>query len=111
MSVGIYFISSKINRLSDAEASQQSDLSSFVQQHISGIRVLHRTTESLKLHRDLKESDKYKEKALDLVKVESTFIPLVILLVDLAPYLLSMWAEWFINGKLELGTFFNSFSM
>ena len=37
MSVGIYFISSKINKLSDKVAASQSDLSTFAQQHMSGI--------------------------------------------------------------------------
>ena len=40
MSVGIYFISSKINKLSDKVAASQSDLSTFAQQHMSGIRVI-----------------------------------------------------------------------
>jgi ATP-binding cassette subfamily B protein len=40
MSIGIYIISSKINELSDSVSASQSNLSTFVQQHISGIRVL-----------------------------------------------------------------------
>ena len=108
MSVGIYFISSKINRLSDAVASQQSDLSSFVQQHISGIRVLQSYHREFKAaSRFEKESDKYKEKALDLVKVESMFIPLVILLVGLSTVLtVYVGGMQVINGKLELGHIF-----
>lgn len=108
MSIGIYFISSKINRLSDAVASQQSDLSSFVQQHISGIRVLQSYHREFKAAtRFEKESDKYKEKALNLVKVESMFIPLVILLVGLSTVLtVYVGGMQVINGKLELGHIF-----
>lgn len=108
MSIGIYFISSKINRLSDAVASTQSDLSSFVQQHISGIRVLQSYHREFKAaSRFEKESDKYKEKALDLVKVESMFIPLVILLVGLSTVLtVYVGGMQVINGKLELGHIF-----
>ena len=40
MSLAIYFISSKINKLSDKVAASQSDLSTFAQQHMSGIRVI-----------------------------------------------------------------------
>lgn len=108
MSIGIYFISSKINRLSDAVASQQSNLSSFIQQHISGIRVLQSYHREFKAAtRFKKESDKYKEKALDLVKVESMFIPLVILLVGLSTILtVYVGGMQVINGKLELGHIF-----
>ena len=108
MSIGIYFISSKINRLSDAVASQQSDLSSFVQQHISGIRVLQSYHREFKAAtRFEKESDKYKEKALNLVKVESMFIPLVILLVGLSTVLtVYVGGMQVIKGKLELGHIF-----
>ena len=108
MSIGIYFISSKINRLSDAVASQQSDLSSFVQQHISGIRVLQSYHREFKAAtRFEKESDKYKEKALNLVKVESMFIPLVILLVGLSTVLtVYVGGMLVIKGKLELGHIF-----
>lgn len=108
MSIGIYFISSKINKLSDAVASTQSDLSSFVQQHISGIRVLQSYHREFKAAtRFEKESNKYKEKALDLVKVESMFIPLVILLVGLSTVLtVYVGGMQVINGKLELGHIF-----
>ena len=40
MSAGIYFISANIHRKSDAKQQAQSAVSSFVQQHIAGMRVL-----------------------------------------------------------------------
>jgi ATP-binding cassette subfamily B multidrug efflux pump len=108
MSVGIYFISSKINKLSDAVAASQSDLSSFAQQHMSGIRVIqsyHR--ELMAAARFEKESDKYKVKALRLVKVEAMFIPLIILLVGLSTVLtVYVGGVQVIEGKLELGHIF-----
>ena len=67
----------------------------------------NRTTEFKAASRFEKESDKYKEKALDLVKVESMFIPLVILLVGLSTVLtVYVGGMRVINGKLELGHIF-----
>jgi ATP-binding cassette subfamily B protein len=108
MSVGIYFISSKINKLSDAVAASQSDLSSFAQQHMSGIRVIQSYHRELKAAaRFEKESDKFKVKALNLVKVEAMFIPLIILLVGLSTVLtVYVGGVQVIEGKLELGHIF-----
>ena len=108
MSIGIYFISSKINRLSDAVAASQSDLSTFAQQHMSGIRVIQ------SYHRELKaaarferESDDYKVKALELVKIEAMFSPLIILLVGLSTVLtVYVGGVQVIEGNLELGHIF-----
>ena len=108
MSVGIYFISSKINKLSDKVAASQSDLSTFAQQHMSGIRVIQ------SYHRELKaaarferESDDYKVKALELVKIEAMFIPIIILLVGLSTVLtVYIGGMQVIEGKLELGHIF-----
>lgn len=108
MSVGIYYISSKINRLSDYVAASQSDLSTFSQQHMSGIRVIQ------SYHRELKaaarferESDDYKVKALELVKVEAMFTPIIILLVGLSTVLtVYIGGVQVIEGNLELGHIF-----
>ena len=108
MSVGIYFISSKINRLSDAVASKQSDLSSFAQQHMSGIRVLKSyAREAKSAARFELESDEYKSHVLKLVKVEALFMPLIILLVGLS-IVLTVYVGGLrvIEGHLELGHIF-----
>ncbi len=108
MSIGIYYISSKINKLSDAVAASQSDLSTFAQQHMSGIRVIQ------SYHREIKaaarferESDDYKKKALELVKIEAMFSPIIILLVGLSTVLtVYVGGVQVIEGKLELGHIF-----
>ena len=108
MSVGIYFISSKINRLSDAVASKQSDLSSFAQQHMSGIRVLKSyAREAKSATRFELESDEYKSHVLKLVKVEALFMPLIILLVGLS-IVLTVYVGGLrvMDGHLELGHIF-----
>ena len=108
MSIGIYFISSKINRLSDSVASSQSDLSTFAQQHMSGIRVIQSYHRELKASaRFERESNDYKEKALKLVKIEAMFSPIIILLVGLSTVLtVYIGGIQVIEGKLELGHIF-----
>lgn len=108
MSVGIYFISSKINKLSDSVAASQSDLSTFAQQHMSGIRVIQSYHRELKAaSRFERESDDYKVKALELVKIEAMFIPIIILLVGLSTVLtVYVGGVQVIEGHLELGHIF-----
>jgi ATP-binding cassette subfamily B protein len=108
MSIGIYFISSKINQLSDAVASTQSDLTSFAQQHVSGIRVLQSyAREAKSADRFESESNEYKSHVLNLVKVESLFMPLIILLVGLSTVLtVYIGGVQVIEGNLELGHIF-----
>ena len=88
MSAGIYFISASIHKKSDAKQQAQSAVSSFVQQHIAGMRVLksfHR--ERAAAERFDLETDRYKMRVLDLVKVEAMFMPLIVLLVGLSTIL------------------------
>ena len=108
MSVGIYFISSRINKLSDATSASQSDLSSFAQQHMTGIRVIQSYHREVKAAaRFEKESDNYKDKALKLVKVEAMFAPIIILLVGLSTVLtVYIGGLSVIQGRLELGHIF-----
>ena len=108
MSVGIYFISSKINKLSDSVAASQSDLSTFAQQHMSGIRVIQSYHRELKAaSRFERESDDYKVKALELVKIEAMFTPIIILLVGLSTVLtVYVGGVQVIEGHLELGHIF-----
>ncbi|MGB1384753.1 MAG: ABC transporter ATP-binding protein [Flavobacteriales bacterium] len=108
MSAGIYFISANIHRKSDARQRAQSAVSSFVQQHIAGIRVLksfHREQAAAK--RFDAETDAYKDKVLDLVKVEAMFMPLIVLLVGLSTILtVYVGGHRVASGDLELGHIF-----
>ena len=108
MSLGIYLVSSRIQRKSDARQQAQSAVSSFVQQHIAGIRVLksfHR--ERAAAERFDEETKAYKFKVLDLVKVEAMFMPIIVLLVGLSTiltvYVGGLRVE---SGHLEIGHIF-----
>ena len=108
MSLGIYFISANIHRKSDARQKAQSRVSSFVQQHIAGIRVL----KSFNRERDAAErfddeTAAYKIRVLDLVKVEAMFMPLIVLLVGLSTILtIYVGGQRVVGGHLELGHIF-----
>ena len=108
MSAGIYFISSNIHTRSDAKQQAQSNISSFVQQHMAGIRVLqsfHR--EATAAQHFERESDAYKVRALDLVKVEAMFMPLIVLLVGMSTMLtIYVGGQRVAAGVLELGHVF-----
>ena len=108
MSVGIYFVSSRINRQSEAVQRQQSGLSTFVQQHIAGIRVLKSfQRENDAATRFSKEADRYKASALDLVKTEALFMPIIVLLVGLSTILtIYIGGQRVIAGELEVGHIF-----
>jgi len=108
MSMGIYYVSSIINKRSDAVQFQQSKLSTLVQETMSGIRVLkayHREDYSTQNFQSA--SDGYKVKVLDLVKVEALFMPIIVLLVGLSTILtIYIGGMKVINGQLDLGAIF-----
>ena len=108
MSAGIYFISANIHRKSDARQQAQSAVSTFVQQHIAGMRVLksfHR--ERASAARFDVETDVYKMRVLDLVKVEAMFMPLIVLLVGLSTILtVYVGGHRVASGHLDLGHIF-----
>lgn len=88
MSVIIYWVSSIINRKSEAVQRQQSKLSTFVQEAFSGIRVLKAyNREVYSQHRFKEESNAYKDVSLSLVKVNALFMPTIILLIGLSTIL------------------------
>jgi ATP-binding cassette subfamily B protein len=108
MSIGIYLVSSKINRRSEEVQRQQSTLSTTVQESITGIRVLkaYSREESLKdQFRD--QCDVYKFNILKLVKIEALFMPIIVLMVGLSTILtIYIGGLKVIEGTLLLGDVF-----
>lgn len=81
----LLYINKVINRRSERIQRQLSNLSSFVQESFSGIRVIksyNRELEQMKAFEH--ESNFYKEKNLALVRVEAIFFPLILLLIGLS---------------------------
>ena len=108
MSLGIYFVSSRINIQSERVQQKQSGLSTFVQQHIAGIRVL----KSFQREKDASErftgiADDYKSSVLSLVKTEALFMPIIVLLVGLSTILtIYVGGLRVMSGQLEVGHIF-----
>lgn len=85
LSVSIFFVSSIINKRSEKIQRSLSNLSTFVQEAFSGIRVLKAfAREKSSLARFEVESNIYKEKSIDLTKVDALFMPTIMFLIGLS---------------------------
>jgi len=85
LSVVILFINKVINRRSERIQRQLSNLSSFVQETFSGIRVIKTyNREEDKIRSFSAESNKYRDTSLALVKIQAIFFPLIIFLIGLS---------------------------
>lgn len=83
--VVILIVNKVINRRSERIQRQLSQLSSFVQETFSGIRLIKSyAREEHKMDEFRKESNIYRDKALDLVRVQAIFFPLIIFLIGLS---------------------------
>jgi ATP-binding cassette subfamily B protein len=88
LSISIYYVSDLMNRKSERIQEQQSRLSTFVQEAFSGIRILKSfVKEEATTQEFARESEKYKDKNLELVKIHAMFFPLMLLLVGLSTLL------------------------
>jgi len=82
LSAVILYVNRVINRRSERIQRQLSNLSSFVQETFSGIRVVKiYTREAEKMDTFARESNHYRKVSLDLVRVQAVFFPLIIFLV------------------------------
>ncbi|NQV53097.1 MAG: ABC transporter ATP-binding protein [Flavobacteriales bacterium] len=98
LSVLIYWVSREINQRSEVVQEKLSDLSSFVQEAFSGIRVIkayNRLGE--REHEFTEQCNTYKESNLDLVRINALFLPAMILLIGVSTIL-----TIYIGGKLTL---------
>lgn len=105
LSLSIYFVNNIINKRSEEIQESLSDLSTFVQEAFSGIRVLKSfARETNSLERFAKESDNYKKKSLQLTQVNAMFFPLIMSLIGLSTVLtVFVGGIEVINGTLSIG--------
>lgn len=88
LSISIYYVSNYINKQSTEIQQNLSNLSTFVQEAFSGIRVIKafaREDDSVRKF-DI-ESEKYKKKAIKLALIEALFFPLMLALIGLSTLL------------------------
>ncbi len=85
LSLGIYLISNRINKQSERIQSKLSDLSTFVQEAFSGIRVIKSfARENDSSDNFLKESNLYRKESIGLTLIHSLFHPVIYGLIGLS---------------------------
>lgn len=85
LSISIYFVNNLINKKSELIQQKLSDLSTYVQEAFSGIRVLKSfVREKDSVNNFTKESNDYKARSLDLAFVNALFFPLIMALIGLS---------------------------
>lgn len=88
LSFSIYYVNTMINTRSTKIQKSLSNMSTFVQEAFSGIRVIKafaREEDSLDAFKN--QSNDYHEKSLDLIKVNSLFFPIIVALIGLSTIL------------------------
>ncbi len=105
LSVSIFFVSSIVNKRSEEIQKNLSDLSTFVQEAFSGIRVLKAfVQEKVSGQRFAVQSEKYRDKSMALTKIDSMFTPLIFLLIGLSNILtVYVGGQEVIAGRLTAG--------
>ncbi|MBI1286739.1 MAG: ATP-binding cassette domain-containing protein [Flavobacteriales bacterium] len=88
LSITIYYVSRMINIRSERVQRQLSALSTFVQEGFSGIRVLKAYAKE-EMWSDVfeKETEKYKDTSLELVRINALFFPTMLTLIGLSTLL------------------------
>jgi len=85
LSISIYYVSNIINKKSTAIQQQLSVLNSASQEVYSGIRVIKSYVQELPMARFFTgESDRYKDKTMELARVQALFHPLMLLLIGMS---------------------------
>ncbi|WP_026953050.1 ABC transporter ATP-binding protein [Algoriphagus mannitolivorans] len=85
LSLSIYFVNNLINERSEKIQRSLSGLSTYVQEAFSGIRVIKAFVREEDSAREFTvQSEEYKEKSIDLTKVNALFFPLIMALVGIS---------------------------
>jgi ATP-binding cassette subfamily B multidrug efflux pump len=83
--VSIYYVNNIINYRSERIQERLSSLSSFVQENVSGIRVVKSYVREGFINQKFEaESENYKTHSMELVRVQALFYPMMLLLIGLS---------------------------
>lgn len=101
----VYYVNTLINHKSERIQEQLSRLSSFVQERFSGIRVIKSYVREQQVQEVFAtESISYKNKSMNLVKVQALFFPVMLLLVGLSTILtIYIGGKQVIDGDITPG--------
>ena len=105
LSITIFYVNNLIEKRSDAIQSKLSDLTSFVQQSFSGIRVIKSFGIEKLFEADLRQqSEEYKAKQLSLAKVDALFFPTLFFLTGLSSLIVIFAGGLMVaNGQEDIG--------
>ena len=105
LSLSIYWVNNVIMKRSEALQAQLSELSTYVQESFSGIRVIKAfVRERSQLKNFVKESNQYRDKSLRLNIVDALFYPFITILVGLSNVLIIyVGGQQIIAGQLTPG--------
>ncbi|WP_448520625.1 ABC transporter ATP-binding protein [Rhodoflexus sp.] len=88
LSVSIYYVNNLINRHSESIQRGLADMSTFVQEAFSGIRVIKSFVREEDMSQQfLDKSNEYRSRSLRLAMVNALFYPLIMLLIGLSTIL------------------------
>lgn len=106
LSLSIYYVSSLIHKKSTVIQQQLSMLTSLAQESYSGIRVVKSFVKERQMVDYFAENcDDYKEKSMELVKINALFFPLMMLIVGLSTIAVVYFGGLQINnGTISAGT-------
>ncbi|MFI5220648.1 MAG: ABC transporter ATP-binding protein, partial [Bacteroidia bacterium] len=101
----IYYVHDIINKKSEQVQAKLSDLSTYVQESFSGIRVLKSfVREKQSVHDFEKEAEKYKQLNMDLVRTNSLFYPVLLILVGVSTLMtIFIGGTEVIKGNITIG--------
>jgi ATP-binding cassette subfamily B protein len=105
LSVSIYFVNITVNKRSERVQAQLSALSTFVQEHFSGIRIMKAFEREQSVNTQFYEkAEEYKKRSLHLAKVNAFWLPVISLLIGIST-LFTVWIGgiWVIKQKITLG--------
>ena len=106
LAITIYLVNSFIIKKSEAVQKQLSVISSYVQEMFSGIRVIKAYNREA-FTRDTFETEAilYKDKNIELVKINALFFPMIILLIGLSTLItVFVGGQKVFSGEITTGT-------
>lgn len=106
LALAIYWVSSRMIRRSENVQKQLSRISSMVQESFSGIRVLRAyTIETDNAAQFRTESEAYKDRNLEMVRINALFFPMIVLLIGLSTLItIFVGGHQVFRGEITTGT-------
>jgi ATP-binding cassette subfamily B multidrug efflux pump len=105
LSVIIYLVSARINKQSERVQSKLSDITTLSQETYSGIRILKTYVKEKFFSSKLNSENKaYRTYSMNLVKTNSFFFPVMMLLIGLSTiFTIYIGGQEYIDGNIKIG--------